>query len=191
MSSPSNRFDATQKETQSLLSPQNSPQSSRSYKSFSNQYNSHPACIEHSLQKDETLQSIAIKYGVNVGDIRLVNNMWAQDSICFKKILLIPQKPSSPSQSSQSQHVRHNSSNSNSSSNSNNSNSDADIDDFIMIDNNRHSSREEEPNYLDENDDLLYEHIQPTATFSSSPLCKVDPKASARLAKLDDEINPL
>jgi len=62
---------------------------SASYNSFKN---AAPimSCVEHTLSPSDTLQGLAIKYGVKVADIRKANNMWAQDNIHLKKVLLIP-----------------------------------------------------------------------------------------------------
>jgi len=54
------------------------------------------SCIEHTLSSSDTLQGLAIKYSVKVADIRKANNMWAQDNIHLKKVLLIPTAPGAP-----------------------------------------------------------------------------------------------
>ncbi|XP_031154353.1 lysM and putative peptidoglycan-binding domain-containing protein 1 [Sander lucioperca] len=46
--------------------------------------------IEHNIQPGETLQGLALKYGVSMEQIKRVNRLYTNDSIFLKKSLLIP-----------------------------------------------------------------------------------------------------
>ncbi|CAN9514438.1 unnamed protein product [Ophioblennius macclurei] len=49
-----------------------------------------PRRLEHEIQAGETLQGLALKYGVSMEDIRRANRLYTNDSIFLKKSLLIP-----------------------------------------------------------------------------------------------------
>ncbi|XP_001638649.2 lysM and putative peptidoglycan-binding domain-containing protein 2 [Nematostella vectensis] len=51
--------------------------------------------VGHVLQESDTLQGLAIKYGVPMEDIRRVNKLWASDSLYILKIIKIPIKTES------------------------------------------------------------------------------------------------
>jgi len=46
--------------------------------------------IKHPVQAGDTLQGIAIKYGVTTATIKRVNSLWSNDSIFVRENLLIP-----------------------------------------------------------------------------------------------------
>ncbi|XP_047454753.1 lysM and putative peptidoglycan-binding domain-containing protein 1 [Mugil cephalus] len=46
--------------------------------------------IEHTIQPGETLQGLALRYGVSMEQIKRANRMYTNDSIFLKKSLLIP-----------------------------------------------------------------------------------------------------
>ncbi|XP_058789844.1 lysM and putative peptidoglycan-binding domain-containing protein 2 [Phymastichus coffea] len=46
--------------------------------------------VKHSVSKSDTLQGIALKYGVTTEQIRRVNRLWASDSLFLREHLLIP-----------------------------------------------------------------------------------------------------
>ncbi|XP_023287948.1 lysM and putative peptidoglycan-binding domain-containing protein 2 isoform X2 [Orussus abietinus] len=46
--------------------------------------------IKHVVSKSDTLQGIALKYGVTTEQIRRVNRLWASDSLFLREHLLIP-----------------------------------------------------------------------------------------------------
>nr|BBE08146.1 LysM and putative peptidoglycan-binding domain-containing protein [Plautia stali] len=53
--------------------------------------------IKHQVKQSDTLQGLALKYGVTTEEIRRANRLWANDSIFLRESLLIP--CSSPSTS--------------------------------------------------------------------------------------------
>ncbi|KAK2587434.1 hypothetical protein KPH14_003144 [Odynerus spinipes] len=56
--------------------------------------------IKHIVTSTDTLQGIALKYGVTTEQIRRVNRLWASDSLFLREYLLIPVSPDSPLASS-------------------------------------------------------------------------------------------
>ncbi|KAI4811784.1 hypothetical protein KUCAC02_014659 [Chaenocephalus aceratus] len=46
--------------------------------------------IEHNIQPGETLQGLALKYGVSMEQIKRANRLYTNDSIFLKKSLSIP-----------------------------------------------------------------------------------------------------
>jgi len=46
--------------------------------------------ITHNVQKDETLQGIALKYNVSMEKIKRANNLWTSDSLFLRPTLSIP-----------------------------------------------------------------------------------------------------
>lgn len=56
--------------------------------------------IKHIVTSMDTLQGIALKYGVTTEQIRRVNRLWASDSLFLREYLLIPVSPDSPLASS-------------------------------------------------------------------------------------------
>ncbi|XP_015593705.1 lysM and putative peptidoglycan-binding domain-containing protein 2 isoform X2 [Cephus cinctus] len=52
--------------------------------------------IKHTVSKTDTLQGIALKYGVTMEQIRRVNRLWASDSLFLREHLLIPVSGDNP-----------------------------------------------------------------------------------------------
>ncbi|CAK9802323.1 LysM and putative peptidoglycan-binding domain-containing protein 2 [Anthophora quadrimaculata] len=52
--------------------------------------------IKHAISATDTLQGIALKYGVTTEQIRRVNRLWASDSLFLREHLLIPVSSESP-----------------------------------------------------------------------------------------------
>lgn len=50
----------------------------------------HHRRVEHIIQPGETLQGLALKYGVSMEEIKRANRLYTNDSIFLKKSLLIP-----------------------------------------------------------------------------------------------------
>ncbi|KAL1122782.1 hypothetical protein AAG570_003108 [Ranatra chinensis] len=46
--------------------------------------------LRHSVLETDTLQGLALKYGVTMEQIRRANRLWANDSLFLRKSLLIP-----------------------------------------------------------------------------------------------------
>jgi len=142
--------------------------STKSYNSFRETHDTPTTTIQHQLQKNETLQGIAVKYGVKVGDILRANNMWAQDSLFLKKTLLIPlpkDSTSLPTADGAETSVEKEK---------------AKIHSPDSINPASHNTR-----HFNANSPSF------TAKFSSSPVLKSDPSMIAHFAQIDDELNPL
>ncbi|EFN83745.1 lysM and putative peptidoglycan-binding domain-containing protein 2 isoform X1 [Harpegnathos saltator] len=52
--------------------------------------------VKHIISASDTLQGIALKYGVTTEQIRRVNRLWASDSLFLREHLLIPVNADSP-----------------------------------------------------------------------------------------------
>ncbi|XP_076661864.1 lysM peptidoglycan-binding domain-containing protein red [Halictus rubicundus] len=52
--------------------------------------------IKHAVSATDTLQGIALKYGVTTEQIRRVNRLWASDSLFLREHLLVPVNSESP-----------------------------------------------------------------------------------------------
>ncbi|XP_003428087.1 lysM and putative peptidoglycan-binding domain-containing protein 2 [Nasonia vitripennis] len=52
--------------------------------------------VKHPVDKSDTLQGIALRYGVTTEQIRRVNRLWASDSLFLREHLLIPVSTDSP-----------------------------------------------------------------------------------------------
>ncbi|XP_076246737.1 lysM peptidoglycan-binding domain-containing protein red [Calliopsis andreniformis] len=52
--------------------------------------------VKHTVSATDTLQGIALKYGVTTEQIRRVNRLWASDSLFLREHLLIPISSESP-----------------------------------------------------------------------------------------------
>ncbi|XP_032686165.1 lysM and putative peptidoglycan-binding domain-containing protein 2 isoform X2 [Odontomachus brunneus] len=52
--------------------------------------------VKHIVSATDTLQGIALKYGVTTEQIRRVNRLWASDSLFLREHLLIPVSADSP-----------------------------------------------------------------------------------------------
>ena len=48
------------------------------------------AMLKHEVKKDDTLQGLAVKYGVNVESLKTVNKLHTENVICLHKVLKIP-----------------------------------------------------------------------------------------------------
>uniref|UniRef100_A0A1B6DDI0 LysM domain-containing protein n=1 Tax=Clastoptera arizonana TaxID=38151 RepID=A0A1B6DDI0_9HEMI len=46
--------------------------------------------LKHHVSKSDTLQGIALKYGVTTEQIRRANRLWTNDSLFLKETLLVP-----------------------------------------------------------------------------------------------------
>ncbi|XP_065168895.1 lysM and putative peptidoglycan-binding domain-containing protein 2-like isoform X2 [Atheta coriaria] len=73
------------------LSIRDSARSSKKYGSTSNRNNTrNESYIKHFVTKADTLQGIALKYGVTMEQIRRANRLFASDSLFLREHLLIP-----------------------------------------------------------------------------------------------------
>uniref|UniRef100_A0A023F7Z6 Putative lysm n=1 Tax=Triatoma infestans TaxID=30076 RepID=A0A023F7Z6_TRIIF len=73
--------------------------SARSLKKYGSTSSNSKRCesfIKHQVVQSDTLQGLALKYGVTTEQIRRANTLWANDSLFLRKILLIP-SPGGPS----------------------------------------------------------------------------------------------
>lgn len=70
--------------------------SHKKYGSIMNSTKKHELLIKHVVTPGETLQGIALKYGVTMEQIRRVNKIWANDSLFLRETLLIPVPSSNP-----------------------------------------------------------------------------------------------
>ncbi|XP_011637785.1 lysM and putative peptidoglycan-binding domain-containing protein 2 isoform X2 [Pogonomyrmex barbatus] len=52
--------------------------------------------VKHTVCPTDTLQGIALKYGVTTEQIRRINRLWASDSLFLREHLLIPASAESP-----------------------------------------------------------------------------------------------
>ncbi|XP_011160866.1 lysM and putative peptidoglycan-binding domain-containing protein 2 isoform X2 [Solenopsis invicta] len=52
--------------------------------------------VKHTVSPTDTLQGIALKYGVTTEQIRRINRLWASDSLFLREHLLIPVSADSP-----------------------------------------------------------------------------------------------
>ncbi|OAD61333.1 LysM and putative peptidoglycan-binding domain-containing protein 1 [Eufriesea mexicana] len=64
--------------------------------------------LKHTVSKTDTLQGIALKYGVTTEQIRRVNRLWASDSLFLREHLLIPINPESPLSLDNTEEIEHN-----------------------------------------------------------------------------------
>lgn len=70
----------------------------KKYGSTCNHMKPQERLIKHIVDKTDTLQGIALKYGVTMEQIRRVNRLWATDSLFLRENLLIPTATFSPGQ---------------------------------------------------------------------------------------------
>ncbi|XP_055339954.1 lysM and putative peptidoglycan-binding domain-containing protein 2-like isoform X2 [Paramacrobiotus metropolitanus] len=61
-----------------------------SYGTTTRNYDGNEMYITHPICSTDTLQGIALKYGVTMEHLRRVNRLWASDSMHLRKFLLIP-----------------------------------------------------------------------------------------------------
>ncbi|XP_044728402.1 lysM and putative peptidoglycan-binding domain-containing protein 2 [Chrysoperla carnea] len=78
------------------LSIRDSVKSLKKYGSTSKHMKRHENLIKHSIESTDTLQGIALKYGVTTEQIRRTNRLWASDSLFLREYLLIPVAADSP-----------------------------------------------------------------------------------------------
>ncbi|KAK9509159.1 hypothetical protein O3M35_006537 [Rhynocoris fuscipes] len=67
--------------------------SARSLKKYGSTSSNSKRCesfIKHQVVQSDTLQGLALKYGVSTEQIRRANTLWANDSLFLRKFLLIP-----------------------------------------------------------------------------------------------------
>ncbi|GJQ66298.1 hypothetical protein Trydic_g4344 [Trypoxylus dichotomus] len=72
------------------LSIRESARSLKKYGSTSKHVMRNENCIKHIVTSTDTLQGIALKYGVTMEQIRRINRLWASDSLFLREHLLIP-----------------------------------------------------------------------------------------------------
>ncbi|GLV43325.1 red Malpighian tubules [Carabus blaptoides fortunei] len=85
------------------LSIRNSVKSLKRYGSTSSHTKLNETLVKHIISSADTLQGIALKYGVTTEQIRRANRLWASDSLFLREYLMIPvvvNSPFSPSESS-------------------------------------------------------------------------------------------
>ncbi|KAI8424902.1 hypothetical protein MSG28_006822 [Choristoneura fumiferana] len=68
----------------------------KKYGSTCNHMKRHEEYIKHVMAKGDTLQGIALKYGVTTEKIRRANRLFATDSLFLREYLLIPVTKDSP-----------------------------------------------------------------------------------------------
>ncbi|CAF4868124.1 unnamed protein product [Pieris macdunnoughi] len=68
----------------------------KKYGSTCNHIKRHEEYIKHVMAKGDTLQGIALKYGVTMEKIRRANRLFASDSLFLREYLLIPVTKESP-----------------------------------------------------------------------------------------------
>lgn len=64
--------------------------------------------VKHAVSATDTLQGIALKYGVTTEQIRRVNRLWASDSLFLREHLLIPASSESPLLLDNTEEAEHN-----------------------------------------------------------------------------------
>ncbi|XP_023706078.1 lysM and putative peptidoglycan-binding domain-containing protein 2 isoform X2 [Cryptotermes secundus] len=67
-----------------------STKSLKKYGSTCNHFKRQDHFVKHTVVEGETLQGIALKYGVTMEQIRRVNRLWASDSLFLRESLMIP-----------------------------------------------------------------------------------------------------
>lgn len=72
------------------LSIRDSANSLKKYGSTSKHVNRNQNIIKHAVTSSDTLQGIALRYGVTMEQIRRLNRLWASDSLFLREHLLIP-----------------------------------------------------------------------------------------------------
>lgn len=73
----------------------------KKYGSTSSNLKRYETYAKHQVRETDTLQGLALKYGVTTEQIRRANRLWANDSLFLRKSLLIPvtgDKAASPSE---------------------------------------------------------------------------------------------
>ncbi|XP_068967715.1 lysM and putative peptidoglycan-binding domain-containing protein 1-like [Bombus flavifrons] len=64
--------------------------------------------LKHTVSTTDTLQGIALKYGVTTEQIRRANRLWASDSLFLREHLFIPVNPESPLSLDNTDEIEHN-----------------------------------------------------------------------------------
>lgn len=67
-----------------------SAKSLKKYGSTCNHFKRQDHFVKHYVAEGDTMQGIALKYGVTMEEIRRVNQLWASDSLFLRESLLIP-----------------------------------------------------------------------------------------------------
>ncbi|GFG28639.1 hypothetical protein Cfor_06572 [Coptotermes formosanus] len=67
-----------------------SAKSLKKYGSTCNHFKRQDHFVKHYVLEGETMQGIALKYGVTMEQIRRVNHLWASDSLFLRESLMIP-----------------------------------------------------------------------------------------------------
>lgn len=78
------------------LSIRNSARSLKKYGSTSSHVKRNDTLIKHFVTATDTLQGIALKYGVTTEQIRRANRLWATDSLFLREHLMVPVPADSP-----------------------------------------------------------------------------------------------
>lgn len=73
-----------------------SARSLKKYGSTCNHMRNNDTLVKHDIEKTDTLQGIALKYGCTTEQIRRANRLFASDSLFLRQYLLIPVDKSSP-----------------------------------------------------------------------------------------------
>lgn len=79
--------DGRNEETQSI---RDSTKALKKYGSTCNHFKRQEHYVKHVISEGDTLQGIALKFGVTMEQIRRVNRLWASDSLFLREYLLIP-----------------------------------------------------------------------------------------------------
>eukprot|EP01089_Gocevia_fonbrunei_P008671 TRINITY_DN20393_c0_g1_i1.p1 TRINITY_DN20393_c0_g1~~TRINITY_DN20393_c0_g1_i1.p1 ORF type:complete len:209 (+),score=36.85 TRINITY_DN20393_c0_g1_i1:144-770(+) len=76
----------------SLLFGDNQLQNTKKNGSYSPSPEERDGCIIHEVRPSDTLVGIALRYGVDVAEIKLENRMWGNQELFAKRTLIIPSK---------------------------------------------------------------------------------------------------
>ncbi|XP_043277060.1 lysM and putative peptidoglycan-binding domain-containing protein 2 [Venturia canescens] len=79
--------DGEMEERRSIRDPSRKP---KKYGSTSKHMTRNENLVKHIVSKCDTLQGIALKYGVTTEQIRRINRLWASDSLFLREYLLVP-----------------------------------------------------------------------------------------------------
>ncbi|XP_033228180.1 lysM and putative peptidoglycan-binding domain-containing protein 2 isoform X2 [Belonocnema kinseyi] len=77
-------------EMEERRSIRNSGKALKKYGSTAKHMKRHEILVKHAVSKTDTLQGIALKFGVTTEQIRRANRLWATDSLFLREYLLIP-----------------------------------------------------------------------------------------------------
>ncbi|KAJ8673392.1 hypothetical protein QAD02_004654 [Eretmocerus hayati] len=87
-------------EMEERMSIRDSNRQPKRYGSTARHVTRNETLVRHPIARTDTLQGIALRYGVTTEQIRRVNRLWASDSLFLREHLLIPVSNDSPSSSS-------------------------------------------------------------------------------------------